>query len=211
MVLKFTRRIALAFGGVALTTTLATGFVSPAFADEAAEAYVAEMLIEANGVFEADTEAERFEGIAKMVDSYVDMRRVGLFVLGPYARRMSPEQKEEYLPLFKKFATQIYQGALSQYSGQKLEVTESIDRSERDIIVNSKIADAKPGDQFADATVHWRIYRRNGKMAIVDAGAEGIWLAIEQQSQFKSIISNNGGGSRGIDALIADLKSRVGE
>lgn len=207
MGMKLTRRVALALSAAAF----AIGLSSPALADEAAEAYVAGILEEANIVFDAETDAERFEGIAELVDRYVDMRRVGLFVLGQYGRQISPEQKEEYLPLFKKFATQIYQNSLSEYSGQKLAVTSSIDRSERDIIVNSEIVDAKPGDQFADFTVHWRIYRRDGKMTVVDAGAEGIWLAIEQQSQFKSIIANNGGGSRGIDALIADLKARVGE
>ena len=207
MGMKITRRVTLALSAAAF----AIGLSTPAFADEAAEAYVAGILEEANIVFDAETDAERFEGIADLVDRYVDMRRVGLFVLGQYGRQISPEQKEEYLPLFKKFATQIYQNSLSEYSGQKLAVTSSVDRSERDIIVNSEIIDAKPGDPFGDFTVHWRIYRRDGKMTVVDAGAEGIWLAIEQQSQFKSIIANNGGGSRGIDALIADLKARVGE
>jgi len=194
------------------TITLAfSAAVQPAFADAEAEAFVTGILSDANRVFDAETEAERFDGIAILVDEYVDLRRTGLFVLGQYARRISPEQKEIYLPLFKKYATQIYQKSLSEYSGQKLEVTNSVDRSERDIIVNSKIANAKPGDQFADITVHWRIYRRDGKMTVFDAGAEGVWLAIEQQSQFKSIISNNGGGEKGIDALITELKERVGE
>lgn len=207
MGMKFTRRAAIVLSACALNI----GLISQASADAAAEAYVAGILEDANIVFDAETDAERFDGIASLVDEYVDMRRVGLFVLGQYARQISPEQKEEYLPLFNKFATQIYQSALSEYSGQKLTVTDSVDRTKRDIIVNSSVIDAKPGDPFAGITVHWRIYRRDGKMSVVDAGAEGIWLAIEQQSQFKSIIANNGGGSRGIDALIADLKARVGE
>jgi len=196
---------------LSIITLAFSAAVQPAFADAEAEAFVTGILSDANRVFDAETEAERFDGIAILVDEYVDLRRTGLFVLGQYARRISPEQKEIYLPLFKKYATQIYQKSLSEYSGQKLEVTNSVDRSERDIIVNSKIANAKPGDQFADITVHWRIYRRDGKMTVFDAGAEGVWLAIEQQSQFKSIISNNGGGEKGIDALITELKERVGE
>lgn len=209
MKLLISRRAALAFGAFGAFTLSTLIPSQSALADDAAEAFVGNVLEEANMVFEAETQAERFEGIASLVDNYVDMKRVGLFALGQYARRLSPEQKEAYLPLFRQYATQIYQKSLSEYSGQKLGVTGSVDRSERDIIVNSEIIGAKPGDPFADITIHWRIYRRDGKMVVVDAGAEGVWLAIEQQSQFKSIISNNGGGAQGIDALIADLKQRV--
>lgn len=184
---------------------------APAAADAAAETYIQGVLDEAEPILgEADDDA-LFDGLAALVDKYVDMRRVGLFTLGQYARQMTAEQKAEYLPLFKKYATRVYQNSLSNYSGQKLNVKNSVDRSERDIIVNSKIVDARPGDSFADITVHWRVYRnRGGKMTVVDAGADNVWLAIEQRSQFTSIIANNGGGSKGIDALIEQLREQVG-
>ena len=47
-------------------------------------------------------------------------------------------------------------------------------------------------------------------MTVVDAGADNIWLAIEQRSQFTSIIANNGGGAKGIDALLEQLREQVG-
>jgi len=184
---------------------------APAAADAAAEAYVQGVLDEAEPILGEADDGALFDGLAALVDKYVDMRRVGLFTLGQYARQMTAEQKEEYLPLFKKYATQIYQNSLSNYSGQKLNVKNSVDRSERDIIVNSKIANARPGDSLADITVHWRVYRnREGKMTVVDAGADNVWLAIEQRSQFTSIIANNGGGTKGIDALLEQLREQVG-
>ena len=194
---------------------VATAFLSlalPAHADDAAEAFVSGILAEANPIFEAETDEERLTGIETLVEKYVDMRRVGMFVLGQYGRVITAEQKAEYLPLFQKYATLVYQDSLSNYSGQRLEVTGSVDRTDSDIIVNSKIVDAAPGDQYADLVVHWRVYRSpKGEMSIFDAGAEGIWLAIEQQSQFKSVIANNGGGNRGIDALIDNLRAKIGE
>ena len=93
---------------------------SPAAADDAAEAYVQRVLDEAEPILGVKPMMRRFfDGLADLVDKYVDMRRVGLFTLGQYARQMTAEQKEEYLPLFKKYATQIYQNSLSNYSGQK--------------------------------------------------------------------------------------------
>lgn len=189
---------------VALTAT------RPALADEAAEQFIATVLKEAEPSLKADSEAERFDGIARLAEKYVDMRRIGRFTLGQYARRMTDAQREEYFPLFEKYATEIYQNILSEYSGQALEVTGSVDRSERDIIVNSRVVDPEPGSELVNTVVHWRVYRdRDGNMSVVDAGADNVWLAIEQRGQFTSIIANNGGGEAGIDALIADLKEKV--
>lgn len=187
-------------------------FSAPARADQTAESFVAGILEEANAVFLAPDKAARNAGVEALVDKYVDMDRVARFALGQYARQASDAQLAEYLPLFRKYATSVYQSTLDPYTGEALEVTGSVDRSERDIIVNSKVVGAKPGSEYADLIVHWRVYRgQDGKQSIVDAGAEGVWLAIEQQSTFKSVIANNGGGSSGIDALITDLKAKVGE
>lgn len=185
---------------------------APARADDTAEKFVAEILTEANAVFRAPDIAARNAGIEKLVDKYVDMNRVARFALGQYVRQASDEQMAVYLPLFRKYATSVYQSTLDPYTGETLEVTDSVDRSARDIIVNSKVVGTKPGSQYADLVVHWRVYRAaDGTQSVVDAGASGVWLAIEQQSTFKSVIANNGGGSAGIDALIRDLKAKVGE
>ena len=202
-------KIALAFRTIFAALAL-TAVATAAHADEVAEAYVQSILDEAAPALESENRSEMLDGIAAMVDKHVDMRRVGRFTLGQYARQMSDEQRAVYYPLFQDYATLVYQKTLSEYSGQKLSVTGSIARSERDIIVNSRIADAQPGDQFADVTIHWRVYRnRDGDMTVVDAGANNVWLAIEQRSQFTSVIANNGGGARGIDALIAQLRDQV--
>jgi len=200
------RRSAVAiFAGAAIA-------LAPAAADEEVEQYIQGVLDEAEPHLDAPDEQTRFDGIGELVDKYVDMRRVGLFTLGQYARRITPEQKQEYMPLFRDYARLIYQDTLSDYAGEKLRVISSVDRSERDIIVNSKIVDPEPGSDLANVVVHWRVYRtRDGDLTVVDAGADNIWLAIEQRSQFTSVIANNGGPPAGIDALIADLKVQIAE
>ena len=196
--------------GLAAVASIAA-ILAPARADDAAEKFVAGILVDANSVFSAPNVAARNAGIETLVDKYVDMNRVARFALGQYVRQASDAQMAEYLPLFRKYATSVYQTTLDPYSGESLEVTGSVDRSDRDFIVNSKVVGAKPGSQYADLIVHWRVYRAaDGAQSVVDAGASGVWLAIEQQSTFKSVIANNGGGSAGIDALIRDLKAKVG-
>ncbi len=182
----------------------------PAFADQAAEDYVQTILDEAEPVLSTDDHQSMLDGVEDLVDKYVDMRRIGRFVLGQYARRMTEAQEEQYYPLFNRYAKMIYRNTLSDYAGEQIKVTGSVDRSERDIIVNSKLANPEPGSAYANTVIHWRVYRsRDGEMSVVDAGADNVWLAIEQRSQFGSIIANNGGGEKGVDALIAEIKSRV--
>ena len=196
----------------AVAAAIAATTLSPAFADKAAEDFVAGILVDANVVFKAPDIAARNAGIETLVDKFVDMDRVAKFALGQYVRQASDEQMAAYLPLFRKYATSVYQSTLDPYTGEALEVTGSVDRTARDIIVNSKVVGARPGSQYADLVVHWRVYRAaDGKQSVVDAGASGVWLAIEQQATFKSVIANNGGGAAGIDALIADLKEKVGK
>ena len=177
-----------------------------------AEAFVAQVLSEANPVFARKAEADRRAGIDALVGKYVDLDRTGMFVLGQYAKAMTPAQKAEYTPLFRRYASRIYQNTLANYRGEKLEVTGSVQRSERDTIVNSRVVNPSSGSQYARSVIMWRVYAApDGTLKIFDAGADNVWLAIEQQSQFKSVIANNGGGARGVDALIADLKRRLAE
>lgn len=191
--------------------TVITALSSPAFADQEAEIFMSRVLVKANSAMAAQSEQERFTGVSELVDEYVDMRRTGRFVLGQYARKMTRQQAEIYYPLFERFATSIYQEVLSNYSGQELVVSGSVDRSERDIIVFSRLANAKRGDPLADTNFQWRLYRTPDGLKVVDAGADNIWLAIEQRSQFTAVVANNGGGTQGVDALIAQLQARLGE
>lgn len=185
---------------------------SPAFADKAAETFMSGVLNEANPVFAQNDAAARNASIDALVSKYVDLDRTGQFALGQYARVITPAQQSAYKPLFRTYATRIYRKTLEGYKGERLAVTNSVDRSASDIIVNSKVVSAKANSAYAKSVIMWRVFRGgDGKMAVFDAGADNVWLAIEQQSQFKAVIANNGGGAKGIDALIADLKQRVAQ
>ncbi|MEL6791548.1 MAG: ABC transporter substrate-binding protein [Pseudomonadota bacterium] len=199
-------------GGAATILTGGAAIMYPAHGqDRGAEDFMRTVLVDANAAMGASADKkEQFRLIDRLVDRHVDMRRTGRFVLGRYARQMTQEQAADYYPLFRKFATLIYQNILSEYDGEALEVTGSVTRSARDIIVNSKVINSRPGDRFADTVFQWRLYRAPKGLKVVDAGANNIWLAIEQRSQFESVIANNGGGTKGIDALISQLRKRVG-
>lgn len=209
------RALCLAPGALAALTLPGLAVPSQALADEAKAAqqqqalsYVGEILAEANAIKKLPDNL-RFSRIDELVDQYVNKRYVSRFVLGQYARQISDAQYTTYYPLFEEYARRVYRKVLSDYSGETLAVTNAVVRSGRITDVNSKVTN--PSSQYADLLVTWRVYRSDKTgLSIIDAGANGALLAVGMQDTFKSIIANNGGGARGIDALIAQLKDKVG-
>lgn len=201
------KRIAAAIAGAAVL------FGGAAYADKPAEAYMQKTLDEAFEILTVDgqTDASRNTRIYDFIDQHVDARRVALFALGLYRRQASDTQLAEYNCLFADYVNTIYKKQLDQYSGERLTVTGSIDRRANDIIVFSEVTDAPPSSQFAGLVVNWRLYKNSaGKYAIVDVGADDIWLAIEQRGQFASVIADAGAGQRGVDELLKRLAKMVG-
>ena len=102
----------------------------------------------------------------------------------------------------------MYEFYFNEYRGRDVKVVGSTDRNARDSIVDTEIVRA----DGQELEVRWRVLNRGGQYQVVDVAlnAEGnlIWLAIEQQAQFLSILDQNNGS---VDALIAKIDSMTEE
>ena len=176
-----------------------------AFADVATEDYVAS---NANVVLETLNDPDlsdeaRTAAFSEYMDTFTDLTTVSNFVIGKYARRFSEEELARYREVFRTYALTVYEVQLDQYRGEAVEVVGSVDRSERDSIVNTLIkrADGEPMD------VRWRVLKRDGAYQVVDVALniEGnlLWLAIEQRAQFIALLDRTNGSA---DALIAKIQ-----
>ncbi len=149
-----------------------------------------------------DTRKQEFSGL---VLKNTDVPAIGHFTLGRYRRTVSSEQLDDFLDLFQQYTVNFYESRLGFYDGQRLEVTGSIKRSDNDVIVTSIL---RLGKARQPAPVNWRLRKENGNYVIRDMELFGVWLAVEQRSQFTSVISNNGGR---VAALLDRLKDQVAE
>ncbi|MEL7032796.1 MAG: ABC transporter substrate-binding protein [Pseudomonadota bacterium] len=183
---------------------------APAFADTQTEEYVR---TNANDVLASlnapgQTAAERREQFQAYMDEFTNLDAVAKFVIGKYAKRFSDEEMEAYLTTFRTYALAVYEFYFNEYRGQDVKVTGSVDRNARDSIVDTEIVRA----DGQELEVRWRVLNRGGKYQVVDVAlnAEGnlIWLAIEQQAQFLSILDQNNGS---VDALNAKINSMTDE
>lgn len=178
----------------------------PAFADATTEEYVRtnanDVLASLNAPgLTTDERRERFQGY---MDEFTNLDAVAKFVIGKYAKRFTPEEMDAYLTTFRSYALAVYEFYFNEYRGRDVKVMGSTDRNARDSIVDTEII-RSDGQELE---VRWRVLNRGGKYQVVDVAlnAEGnlIWLAIEQQAQFLSILDQNNGS---VDALIAKINS----
>ena len=194
-----------------LSAALMVASALPAFADAETEEYVR---VNANEVLAALnapdlTPAERRTQFQTYMDEFTNLDAVAKFVIGKYAKRFSDEEMEAYLTTFRNYALVVYEFYFNEYRGQDVKVMGSTDRNPRDSIVDTEIIRA----DGQELEVRWRVLNRGGQYQVVDVAlnAEGnlIWLAIEQQAQFLSILDKNNGSSEAlidvINGMTADL------
>lgn len=200
---KFMAPLAFAFALVASSFAATL----PASAnDAAAEAFVTDVSTRAIDIIsdKAASRTDREAAFAKLLDETADMQKIAGFALGQYIRLPTAEQKTEYLGLVRDFVVKVYVTRLSDYNNEKLDITGSKAKGDKQAIVDSQI-NFTNGREPVKVT-WWLVKDASGAYKIFDVNVVGIWLAQEQRSSFTSVIANNGGE---FNALLTHLSKQV--
>lgn len=145
-------------------------------------------------------EAQKEAAFHSAIDDLADVPKITNFVLGKYARTITPEQRARFTPTFRAYAENVYRNRLNDYHGETVKVTGSTVRKPGDVIVNTQVT----GGQLSQPVlVSWRVLGSPGAWKAVDVQFKGVWLAITQQQDFVSTIDNAHGN---IDVLITQLQ-----
>ena len=183
---------------------------APTFADARTEAFVQE---NANDVLKALNDPslsrdERTELFSDYMEEFADFKAISRFVIGRYANRFTAVELERFQDTFEEYALAVYENELDAYRGEEVIVEGSTDRTPRDSIVDTRI----PRADGREMSVRWRVLRRNDSYQVVDvalsANGNLIWLAIEQQAQFLSLLDRTNGSA---DALIRKIEQMTRE
>ena len=140
----------------------------------------------------------------QFVDQAADVAKVTHFVLGRYARTVTPAQYQAFAAAFRDYANSVYETHLSQYRGEGFQVTGSQARTPDDVVVASEVVG---GASNRHETVSWRVQRDGaGRWRVVDVNVRGVWLAITEQQDFVSTLNNNRGD---VGVLTAQLRQQA--
>jgi phospholipid transport system substrate-binding protein len=154
-------------------------------------------------------EQERDMKFRAFLGSIIDIKRVAVFALGPYAQNASPKQIDNFVNSFSDYFLNMFHAGLDQgLGGETIAVTGSTTRAADDVIVTASIAGADGGSQSdIPMNLSFRV-RKNaaGKDVIVDVLLGGISVAVTQRDEFSSYLQQHGGN---IEQLSAELERRV--
>jgi len=197
------------FAQLALLALMGLGVLSqarPALA-QAARDPLAEQFVQTRAQRVISVLADKKQSVAQKratfhqaIDELADVPKVTNFVLGKYARTITPDQRQRFAAAFRVYAESVYQNRINDYHGEVLKVTGSTVRKPGDVIVNTTISGGQVGQPLPLA---WRVMGGGNSWKVVDVQFKGVWLAITQQQDFVSTIDNAGGN---IDVLISQLQ-----
>lgn len=151
----------------------------------------------------SQSNADKIRIFRGVVDEIADVPKITNFVLGKYARTITPAQRARFAKVFREYAQNVYESRLGDYHGETVKVTGSVVRNPGDVVVNTTISGGKLSEPVMAS---WRVLRSGAGWKVVDVQVSGIWLAITQQQDFVSTIDNAGGN---VDVLIAQLEKQV--
>ena len=125
--------------------------------------------------------------------------------LGRHKKSLSAQKIQEFTEVYSKFVVQAYADLSKNYSGVKA-VIRKVNKVDDDMFIISMEILKKDSDSpvKVDYLVHKLENVKKNPYRVGDIITEGVSILNSQQSEFNSIISN-----QGIDALIENLKKKL--
>jgi len=122
---------------------------------------------------------------------YVDSNYAAMKVLGKYYRNYPKEKVYEYINDFKPYIVSTYANALTYYNDQTVEFEPEKDfADEKQVSVKAIVKD--PGKPDIKLAFIVRKDRKSGAWQAYDMVVEGISLVSSKQSEFESILRQQG-------------------
>jgi ABC-type transporter MlaC component len=147
---------------------------------------------------------ERETQFRDFLNSITDTKRVAVFTLGTYARSGSKDEIDRFLVAYDAFAAAMYQGYFDWYTGQSVRVVNSTVRAADDVVVYCDVIGPAGTPQFK---VGFRVRKDSSqKNILTDFQFEGVWLVLNQRSDFTSFMQQNKGN---FGLLTTELEKRT--
>lgn len=180
--------------------------VSMAFANPAAVSQIREnatqilkILNKANGSNDAQIrrEAENY------ITPYFDFDRMTALAVGQPWKQATTQQRKDLVDGFKVLIRSSYTGTMTKFKNSKVVVQDqTLTKSNGDVLVKASVATADGKPVNVDFTT-----RKDGsKYRVYNVAVEGASLVTVYRNQFGETVK-----AKGIDGLIAELKSKNGD
>ncbi|NHB63619.1 phospholipid-binding protein MlaC [Photorhabdus sp. RW14-46] len=132
---------------------------------------------------------------------YVHIKYAGALVLGKYYKDTTPEQRKIYFAAFESYLEQAYGQALAMYHNQTYQIDPEKPLGDSNVIaIRVTIIDSN-GRPPVRLDFQWRKNSKTGQWQAFDMIAEGVSMITTKQSEWASILRQ-----QGIDGLTKQLE-----
>ena len=126
------------------------------------------------------------EAIHRISDVLFDFYALSRRTLGPNWKKFTPEQRQEFINLYRKLLESIYMDRLLQYQDEKVKFVKEVSLSDTRAEVHSAIVSAS-----GDIPIHYKLYLKNGIWKTYDLIVENVSLVGNYRTQFNSMLSKD--------------------
>ncbi|HOE18345.1 MAG TPA: ABC transporter substrate-binding protein [Syntrophorhabdaceae bacterium] len=139
--------------------------------------------------------------IINAAEKLFDFVELSKRTLGLNWNKLTPEQRKEFVELYKTILKDAYIDKLTSYTDEKINYTKEVPLSENIVEVQSIVTTKK-----ADVPINYRVIKKDGSWKVFDVIVEGVSLISNYRTQFREILGNNPP-----ETLIDTLRKKVGK
>lgn len=141
----------------------------------------------------------RVQAIEKIAYDVFDFTTMSKLVLARKWRKLSKDQKGEFVREFKRSLSRTYGTRLDRYDQEKVEIFGTQIEPRDDVSIKTRIV----GGQYDGAELSYRLRKRSDRWRIIDVVIEGVSLVSNYRSQFAEILNTGT-----IDDLLEKLRDK---
>lgn len=123
-----------------------------------------------------------------LLQRHSDIRGIALFSLGTYQKQLPSSERGKYFELVIRYAAGFFAYYVDDFAGTGFDVKSSKPRG-KSIEVESSIV----YDGGRTAPVRWSVVKTGSGYRVNDVNVRGIWLSLQMQQQFTSVLKRNRG------------------
>lgn len=187
----------LVFGMVSAATAADTGAV--AFAQKLGNTAISEL------TNHALSDSARVKRMRELLRSSFDVAEISRFVLGPYARRATPAQFQEFEKLYEIYVAYNYAGLFKRYNGEKVQMKSEQAIPGGDVAVDGVILQSSG----PPVNIKLRVRKEHGGFKVIDLTVEGISMPLTHRKEFISVIGQHNGQVSGLIDVLRDADKRL--
>ena len=141
---------------------------------------------------------QRIAAAAEKLFDFVELSRR---TLGLNWNRFSPEQRKEFVELYRTILKNAYVDKITAYTNEQVSFTRETPLSDTTVEVQSVIA-SKGGE----TPIYYRVIKKDTEWKVYDVVIEGVSLINNYRTQFREILGNNPP-----ETLMETLRKKVGK